>query len=207
MPIEIERRFLVDPFKLTIPKAISNIRQGYLSVEPVVRLRIIGEAPYGEALLTIKGPGTVERPEFEYKIPPEDAEAMWPLVQRSLEKRRHLYPTDDPARHWVVDEFLGPLEGLWLAEIELGSADEAFDRPDWLGSEVTEDKRYTNAWLAEYGLLGAATAPSKLRTDEEILALNDLTKLRSEERSRYNEIMEQRARNARLCDGPIGNTD
>ena len=156
---EIERKFLVHAERLPAAAIAQGERliQGYLSSSPAVRIRVAEptlnadgtETEPARAWLTIKGPGLVERAEFEYAISPADARAMLPLAKTSIAKIRYRIPA---VRHtWEVDQFEGPHAGLWLAEIELGSADEAFDRPEWLGAEVSEDPRYANVALAQAG--------------------------------------------------------
>src|SRR3954451_16307681 len=142
MPVEIERKFLVDQEKLPpeLPAA-DELEQGYLSTEPVVRVRLVAR-PDGtrHAELTIKGKGLVTRPEFNYPIPAEDAEQLLHLCSRSLRKlRRHL-------GRWELDHFQDT--GLWLAEIELTREEEPYEPPRWLGREVTGDPQYSNSRLA-----------------------------------------------------------
>ena len=147
MGVEIERRFLVDTSKLPDDEHHSEIiRQAYFTHNPWIRIRIIqGNTP--KAILTIKGSGTIQREEVNCQVPMEKAEEMWPLAKLGeVNKIRHHFGP------WEVDEFTDKLGGLWLAEIELNSPDEAFDKPEWLGREVTEDERYSNAYLAEYGI-------------------------------------------------------
>lgn len=140
MGIEIERKFLVRAELLPeLPPAL-ELRQGYLSVDPVVRVRLVASRDGESAELTIKGAGLLSRAEFNYAIPPADARQLLALCPRKLAKRRHTLD------RWVIDHF--PDRGLWLAEIELASEDEPFDRPKWLGQEVTQDPRYTNSNLA-----------------------------------------------------------
>lgn len=145
MPQEIERKFLVkqDGYK----KGASNslYRQGYLSSNKScgVRVRIVGDA----ATLTIKGAtvGAV-RPEFEYPIPLIDAQALLALCEKPLiEKIRYILSYEGMT--WEVDEFSGENEGLVIAEIELSKEDEVFQKPAWLGKEVTPDPRYYNSNL------------------------------------------------------------
>ena len=155
MGIEIERKFLVrnEAWK---PQAHRTVRmaQGYLNDLAAVasgtqqcsmRVRIAGD----EAFLNIKSrePGP-QRQEFDYPIPVADAEALLKLASGGLiDKIRH-YVTH--AGHlWEIDEFLGDNAGLVVAEIELDAVDEAFAKPDWIGSEVTELQRYYNLALAE----------------------------------------------------------
>ena len=138
---EIERKFLVRKELLPELPQGDELEQGYLSVEPAVRVRLVAR-PDGtrHAELTIKGQGLLTRAEFNYPIPAADAEALLRLCTRSLRKiRRRL-------GRWELDHFKSG--GLWLAEIELTREDEPFDRPQWLGEEVTEDPAYSNSRLA-----------------------------------------------------------
>jgi adenylate cyclase len=109
-----------------------------------VRVRIEGE----RAVITIKSKSTgATRGEWEYEIPvPDAAELLERLCEQPLvEKVRHRIRY---GRHtWEVDEFQGENAGLVVAEIELGSEDEAFEKPDWIGQEVTGDPRYYNSSL------------------------------------------------------------
>jgi adenylate cyclase len=152
MAIEIERRFLVArPDWRQHAVATKRIAQAYLSVTPeaAIRLRIVDG---GAAWLTIKsGNAGIARAEFEYPIPAADAEEMMALrTGIVIEKRRHI--VDIGGDRWEVDVFEGELSGLVIAEIELDDAGRDFQRPDWLGREVTDDGRYSNAALATLGL-------------------------------------------------------
>jgi adenylate cyclase len=148
MGIEIERKFLVknDSWKQFATGGMA-CKQGYLVAgkEKTVRVRILGNA----AFLTIKGATTgIQRAEFEYEIPVSDAEQMMELCGNRIEKTRYLI------RHmgmtWEVDVFEGANTGLIMAEIELESEDQVFDWPSWCGEEVSGDRRYYNACLAEH---------------------------------------------------------
>ena len=141
MPLEIERKFLVREALLPALPPPSKLTQGYLSVTPVVRVRL-STSPSGieTGALTVKGSGLLTRAEFEYAIPPADAQQLLALCARKLSKSRHVLG------RWEIDHFEG--RGLWLAEIELSDEAEPFDRPPWLGDEVTQDPAYSNARLA-----------------------------------------------------------
>ena len=147
MGIEIEHKFLVanDGWRQAATRQ-TRFSQGYLSRDPArtVRVRIAGEA----AFLTIKGKTTgATRAEFEYAVPVADAQQLLALSDGPVvEKIRHLCPFEGMT--WEVDEFLGANAGLVVAEIELASEHQAFERPAWLGDEVTGDGRYVNANLA-----------------------------------------------------------
>jgi adenylate cyclase len=147
--IETERKFLVRKETwdaLSKPEGIRYV-QGYLSTDEkkVVRVRVAGE----KGFLTIKGRSdNISRPEYEYKIPADDATEMINLFCKNrVEKTRTRIPAGNHV--WEVDEFLVDNEGLLLAEIELESADDAFEKPEWVLEEVTGDPRYYNSYLAE----------------------------------------------------------
>ncbi len=150
MGTEIERKFLVKGTQWH-DDAISdaNIRQGFVSTDPerIVRLRLTN----GRALLTIKGRATgVRRSEYEYEIPLTDAEEMLEDVCHHglIEKTRYRVP--HAGNTWEVDVFYGDNAGLLLAEIELRDESDAISLPAWVGPEVTDDRRYFNAYLAEH---------------------------------------------------------
>ena len=144
MAIEIERKYLVNGAGWETDQPL-RLSQAYLNRDPerTVRVRVVGE----EAWLTIKGLTTGRsRAEFEYPIPIADAEQLLKLCESPpLEKLRHIVSIG--GKYWEVDQFLGENAGLVVAEIELASEDEAFEKPSWLGPEVTEDRRYFNSQL------------------------------------------------------------
>lgn len=150
MSYEIERKFLVsdDGWRGAADDG-ARMRQGYLAggTWGSVRVRLSGAVAH----LNIKG-ATVgaTRREFEYAIPTADAEVLLdelcsgPLIEKTRYRVRH-------AGHlWEVDVFAGDNAGLVVAEIELDAADEAFDKPAWLGDEVTDEPRYYNVSLVEH---------------------------------------------------------
>jgi CYTH domain-containing protein len=151
MKREIERKFLVRVDRLPANARVegANIVQGYLSFDPSVRVRLARDAHGSHAWLTVKGPGTLSRAEYEYAIPADDAEGLLALCRATLTKVRRRVTVG--AHVWDVDEFTGSHAGLWLAEVELSRADEGFERPPWLGDEVSHDARYTNGALARAG--------------------------------------------------------
>jgi CYTH domain-containing protein len=144
---EIERKFLVNNEELEFIKTHRGIRieQAYIQNEKdrTVRLRTKGD----KAFLTIKsGTTTLSRDEFEYQIPVEDALAMMDAMElKTLTKTR--YEIELNQHKWEVDVFEGKLEGLIIAEIELKTEDEYFQKPTWLREEVTFDSNYLNANL------------------------------------------------------------
>ena len=146
---EIERKFLVndevnDVLKFSSFKAI---KQGYMHVEPEKTIRVRTKGDKG--FLTIKGKTVgITRSEFEYEIPLEDAEQL--LTQfcpKVLEKKR--YDVFYANHKWEIDVFEGKLSGLIIAEIELNSEDEAYKKPSWISTEVSEDPEYINSKLIE----------------------------------------------------------
>ena len=145
---EIEKKFLViGNFKNSI-KSSHKIIQGYLSHDPArsVRIRVIDENGY----INIKGEtihGGVSRFEWEKEIPKEEAQRLLGLSKGYIvEKIRHLI--DYKEHLFEIDEFQGENAGLVIAEIELASEDEKFDKPEWLGREVSHDTRYYNLELS-----------------------------------------------------------
>jgi CYTH domain-containing protein len=146
MGVEIERKFLLANEGWRGQGIATRMRQGYLVADPVrtVRVRIEG----GRAVITIKGKTTgASRGEWEYDIPVADATELLDGLceQPQVEKIRHRI--EHAGHTWEVDEFLGLNAGLVVAEIELDAEDEAFEKPDWIGVEVTGDKRYYNSSL------------------------------------------------------------
>ena len=145
MATEIERKFLVvgDDWKHAPADAYA---QGYLNRDKqrTVRVRIAR----GAAWLTIKGANQgATRAEFEYEIPVADAQALLALCDGPIVRKLRRVVVHEGAT-WEVDEFLGDNAGLVVAEIELASEDAPFERPPWLGAEVTHDPRYFNSNLA-----------------------------------------------------------
>ncbi|MCQ2155616.1 MAG: CYTH domain-containing protein [Bacteroidales bacterium] len=146
MAIEIERKFLISgDFRPGIEKSY-RITQGYICPGSgrTVRVRLRDD----KGFLTIKGPsadGGLSRFEWEKEITVEDALSLFPLCPLKLDKTRHIVPFGGHV--FEVDEFHGDNEGLIVAEVELSSPDEEFARPDWLGQEVTGDRRFYNSQL------------------------------------------------------------
>lgn len=149
--IEIERKFLVkSPEFKDQATGCSHFVQGYITSPPAktVRVRIADDKAY----LTIKGSGSasgMSRFEWEMEIPGRDALALLGICEGGvIEKDRYYVPF---AGHtFEVDEFFGDNEGLVMAEVELSSEDEAFEKPEWLGQEVTGDSRYYNSSLRKH---------------------------------------------------------
>jgi adenylate cyclase len=148
--IEIERKFLVknDSFKKEA-FARNHIAQGYLSSVPerTVRVRIKGE----KGFLTIKGASNdsgLSRFEWEKEIPVSEAVSLLLLCEKGvIDKTR--FEIKQGNHVFEVDEFYSDNEGLIIAEIELDSENDTFEKPNWLGKEVTGDIRYYNAYLSK----------------------------------------------------------
>lgn len=145
---EIERKFLVadtDSVRKSARESV-RIRQGYLAVEPerTVRVRLRGQRGF----LTVKGlTRGASRHEWEYEIPEKDALEMLSICRTGIiDKTR--YMVDYVGHTWEVDEFHSP-RGLWLAEVELRSENEAVEIPLWAGAEVTGDPDYYNSNIAK----------------------------------------------------------
>lgn len=147
---EIERKYLVvGDFQQGVQQ-VQNLKQAYLSVDPArtVRIRIQDD----QAFITIKGAsqdGGLSRFEWEKSIPKEEAEQLLKLaVTNPIQKKR--YRVLFSKQLFEVDVFEGANQGLQLAEIELKNSNQKVLCPDWLGAEVTGDKRYYNAYLAQH---------------------------------------------------------
>jgi adenylate cyclase len=149
MAIEIERKFLLknDAWRDDVVKHI-DFKQGYLvgSDKASVRVRIEGD----KANINIKGATLgIVRSEFEYEIPLQDANELLDGLcdQPFIDKVRHYVHIGK--HEWEIDEFKGENQGLVVAEVELTDENEAFDKPLWLGEEVSSDKRYYNSMLVK----------------------------------------------------------
>jgi adenylate cyclase len=148
--IEIERKFLVTSEAFKEEAFTQNrIAQGYLSSVPerTVRVRIKGD----KGFLTIKGVSNksgLSRFEWEKEIPLQEAIALLELCEEGvIDKTR--FEVKMGKHIFEIDEFYGANEGLIMAEIELNSETEAFEKPSWLGKEVTNDNRYYNSYLSK----------------------------------------------------------
>ncbi len=148
--IEIERKFLVTSKAFLKQFKVENrIVQGYLSSHPerTVRVRIKGEKGY----LTIKGKSNksgLSRMEWEKEIDINEAETLLQICESGvIDKIR--YDVELGTRTFEVDVFEGENKGLIIAEVELQSENETFEKPEWLGEEVSGDERYYNAYLSK----------------------------------------------------------
>ena len=149
MPREIERKFLLanDAWRAAVQRRAS-LSQGYLASggRVSVRVRLAGD----EAWLNIKAGGLVaSRQEYEYAVPVAEARELLELTEGPLiEKTRHF--VEHGGKTWEIDEFHGANAGLVVAELELEREDEPFQRPAWLGAEVTDLERYYNVCLVKH---------------------------------------------------------
>lgn len=150
MPLEIERKFLVldDSYK-NLATSSSHIKQGYIysGKGKTIRVRIRDERGY----LTIKGPSDKAglcRYEWEKEVDLHDAEELMRLCEPGIiDKTRYIIPS---GKHtFEVDEFFGENQGLVMAEVELVSEEEPYEKPPFIGEEVTGDRRYYNSHLRE----------------------------------------------------------
>ncbi len=148
MHFEIERKFTVKgDFKCYSEKSI-YVKQGYISTDPerTVRVRIAGD----KGFITIKGiadKSQMKRFEWEKEIPEYEAEELFSLCKKPVvEKTRYIVKYKNHI--FEVDEFLGNNDGLIIAEVEFNSVDEKIELPEWIGEEVTGDKRFYNSYIA-----------------------------------------------------------
>jgi CYTH domain-containing protein len=148
MGVEIERKFLVTDDRWRKLATGELYRQGYIpTLESTVRVRVVRDRGF----LTIKGIAQgISRAEFEYEIPLQDAVQLLDTLCKPplIEKYRHTIELNGLV--WEVDEFLGENRGLTIAEVELKSANQTIDLPDWIGEDVSHDPRYYNSNLTTH---------------------------------------------------------
>ncbi|MBR6416565.1 MAG: CYTH domain-containing protein [Bacteroidales bacterium] len=151
MHIETERKYLVKDTSYKVASTESHhLVQGYICTSGgrTVRVRLYDDTGY----LTIKGPSQdgLSRMEWEKEIPFEDAKDLFALcLEGIIDKTRWIVPEGNGTLKFEVDEFHGLNAGLTVAEIELPSPETEFNRPEWLGEEVTGDRRYYNSHLSK----------------------------------------------------------
>jgi len=149
---EIERKFVVVGDFKDQATSCTHIQQGYIASGNgrTVRVRIRDEKGY----LTIKGPSGKEglsRFEWEKEISLSEAQALMSICEPGIiDKHRYLVPNTDGRHTWEIDVFHGDNDGLIMAEIELQSEDEAYEKPDFIGPEVTGDRRFYNSHMRKY---------------------------------------------------------
>ena len=148
MNVEIERRFLIEKERFSFPKEKKYIKQSYIFIEDsqVLRVRQIDSTFF----LTYKyKKSNIERYEFEYNIPMEDAEKLFLLSKKNahiIEKTRYYMHIEEHV--WEIDEFENNLAGLIIAEVELEDEDATVEIPSWAGMELTYLRGWSNASLA-----------------------------------------------------------
>ena len=146
MNIEIERKFLIEELPLKFEETI-HIRQYYLSNSQnlVQRLRIFNQE---KAIMSFKEKTSkISKYEFEYAIPLKDANKMISIADVPfIDKKRHIIHID--SLKWEIDEFLDKNKGLIIAEVELKTENQSISIPNWVGKEVTDDRKYYNYNLA-----------------------------------------------------------
>ena len=143
---EIERKFLLKGDLWRSLAKGTKYRQGYLNSakERIVRVRTIDD----KGFLTIKGITTgATRVEYEYEIPEKDATAMLDELCEKPIIEKNRCKIDFAGFIWEIDEFFGDNQGLIVAEVELESEDQTFEKPEWIGDEVTGDPKYFNSNL------------------------------------------------------------
>lgn len=147
---EIERKFMVNGEFKSLSRKSMHIMQGYLSSVPerTVRVRVRDS----QGFITVKGKSDmygISRFEWEREIPVDDARELLKLCEDGvIDKTRYL--VDYKGHTFEVDEFHGQNDGLTMAELELVSPDEVFQKPEWLGREVTGDEHYYNAYISRH---------------------------------------------------------
>ena len=165
--MEIERKFLVrgEDYRSAAISS-SHICQGYICSAHgrTVRVRIRDE----QGFLTIKGPaaeGRIGRYEFEKEITLDEARRLMELCEPGIiDKTRYLVPSSDGRHMFEVDEFYGDNAGLVMAEVELQAEDEPFDKPSFIGDEVTGDRRFYNSHMRRMPfIVWRGTIPTEFR--------------------------------------------
>lgn len=149
MKKEIERKFLIKGDFMPYVSSSTRIEQGYIAKSDSLTLRIRTRDDKG--YLTIKGRSNeagMSRAEWEYEIPVEQARELLSFSKGTISKTRYLVPAGNHT--FEIDRFYGKNEGLIVAEVELQSEDEEYPRPEWLGKEVTGDRRYYNSQLLKH---------------------------------------------------------
>lgn len=148
--MEIERKFLVNSLPTLSDYKGKQVKQGYISTDPVIRVRKMDDL----YTLTVKSKGHLVRREFELDLTPEQYDDLWKKVNNVyVSKTRYFIPLDN--KHVAeLDIYYEELDGLVTVEVEFDSTREAekFIAPDWFGKDVTHDSRYKNNHLAVYGM-------------------------------------------------------
>lgn len=154
--MEIERKYLVEALPYNMPESRSHIEQGYISTDPVIRIRRRTEQNQEQYVLTVKGAGMVMREEYELPLTALQYEKLRKKCSGAIiSKTRYLYPLPDGLTA-EVDIFEGGQQGLVLAEVEFPDRESmaAFQKPMWFGKEVSDDVRYQNSYMSMEGRNG-----------------------------------------------------
>ena len=149
MKKEIERKFLIKGDFMPYVSSATRIEQGYVAKSDELTLCIRTRDDKG--FLTIKGRSNalgMSRSEWEYEIPVEEARELLKYSRGTISKTRYIVPVGEHI--FEIDRFYGANEGLVIAEVELTSEDEEYPHPEWLGEEVTGDRRYYNSQLLKH---------------------------------------------------------
>ena len=149
MKKEIERKFIILGSSYKDLGDYKHCIQGYIpsTNKPLIRIRTIGN----QSFLTMKSDvNGITCLEYEYKIPNQDAKDIMELFCKQSIVEKNRYRIRYKSTLWDVDEFLGENEGLVVAEVELNSENQPYNKPDWIGQEVSTDKKYYNCNLANY---------------------------------------------------------
>lgn len=148
---EIERKFLVEKIPENLDKfVVYDIKQGYISTDPTIRLRQQND----KFILTVKGMGTIKKLEYELPLSKEQFDKLWLKVEgNAISKKRFIIPLDENLNA-ELDIYEDNLKGFMNVEVEFPSTETAllFTPPEWFGKEVTQDRRYSNASLAKFGI-------------------------------------------------------
>lgn len=145
--LEIERKFLLKSIPLGLSEG-QTIMQAYIFSSPGKELRVRVKGETSQIAVKISMADIIKE-EFEYDIPLNDSLRLIKIASTFPPIVKTRYLVDYKSMRWEIDFFKGENEGLILAEIELNDVEESFAKPDWLGEEVTYDKRYYNAYLYE----------------------------------------------------------
>ena len=144
MALEIERRFLFDPAGAPIPDRIISLTQGYICLDPEVRIRISDKG----SNINVKHGVGISREEYEYEIPEADAHALLRMSEWMVQKKTRGF-INFTGLEWSMDTYQEENSGLYIAEVELTDPSQEVTLPPWILLEVTDDVRYTSSYLAQ----------------------------------------------------------
>ena len=147
MPLEIERKFLVDSDAFRKNSSSLEIKQVYLSISEKIAVRVRIDGINASIAIKSKISNRVNK-EYEYSIPIDEAQSLINLDDHLPVIRKTRYLVEFEGRTWEVDEFHDENDGLIVAEIELDTENDLIDLPPWIGAEVTDDYRYLNSNLS-----------------------------------------------------------